>query len=153
MTYHRTNKRREKEGKRGSKHNKTKKVGGDISLAIMATFTACMSVLQFIYYITAINKNVQPTGPLVSPPPNLIISYKDVKHLAESYPEGSPSLIHEEDMKLLKKENPKGIKEAIEKKYLKKIKRKTTADTTVEGYTLSAKGKKLITDNISRLSQ
>ena len=141
MTYSRTNK------KRGYKNNKTKKVGGSASLVIISIFTACMSVLQFIYYITAIQKNVQP-----SPSSNLTISYEEIKKNVESYPEGSPPLISEDSMKELKDENPKGITAAIKHKYLKKIKRKVN-DTTVEGYTLSAKGKKLIRDNINRISQ
>ena len=141
MTYPRTNK------KRGYKNNKTKKVGGSASLVIISIFTACMSVLQFIYYITAIQKNVQ-----LSPSSNIMISYEEIKRNIESYPEGSPALVSEEAMDALKDENPKGIKAAIKDKYLKKIKRKVN-DTTVEGYTLSAKGKKLIRDNIDKLSQ
>ena len=140
MTYSRTNK------KRGYKNNKTKKVGGSASLVIISIFTACMSVLQFIYYITAIQKNVQPS------PTNVTISYEEIKKNVESYPEGSPPLISEDSMKELQDENPKGIKAAIKGKYLKKIKRKVH-DTTVQGYTLSAKGKKLIIDNIDRISQ
>ena len=141
MTYTRTNK------KRGYKNNKTKKTGGAVSIAILSIFTACISVLQFIYYITAINKNIQISESSVS-----VISYADIKRIAESYPEGSPALLSEKGIKILKEENPKGINAAIEQKYLKKIKRKVN-DTTIEGYTLSAKGKKLISDNVDKLSQ
>ena len=133
--------------KKKNVNNKTRKVGGGASMIIVSIFTACMSVLQFIYYITAINKNVQPTDTSIS-----IVSYDDIKKVAESYPEGSPVLISDKGIKFLKDKNPKGIKNAIQYKYLKKIKRKVD-DTVVEGYTLSAKGKKLISDNIDRLSQ
>ena len=81
-----------------------------------------------------------------------MVSYADIKKIAESYPEGSPALLSEKGIKILKDENPKGIKAAIQQKYLKKIKRKVN-DTIVEGYTLSAKGKKLISDNVDKLSQ
>ena len=137
-----------KEWHKQNKQNKTKKVGGEITVAIASVFTACVSVLQFIYYITAINKNTQPTGPQM-----LMISQTDIKHLANSYPEEAPPLVLEQDIKELKKKNPKGMKTAIDKKYLKKIKRKSTEGETVEGYTLSAKGKKLIIDNVEKLAQ
>jgi len=137
-----------KEWHKQNKQNKTKKVGGEITVAIASVFTACMSVLQFIYYITAINKNTQPTGPQM-----LMISHTDIKHLANSYPEEAPPLVLEQDIKEMKKKNPKGMKTAIDKKYLKKIKRKSTEGETVEGYTLSAKGKKLIIDNVEKLAQ
>lgn len=133
--------------KKKSKNNKTKKVGGSVSVAIFSIFTACISVLQFIYYITAINKNIQTSESSIS-----MVSYDDIKKIAESYPEGSPALLSEKGIKILKDENPKGIKAAIQQKYLKKIKRKVN-DTIVEGYTLSAKGKKLISDNVDKLSQ
>jgi hypothetical protein len=137
-----------KEWHKQNKQNKTKKVGGEITVALASVFTACMSVLQFIYYITAINKNTQPTGPQM-----LMISHTDIKHLANSYPEEAPPLVLEQDIKEMKKKNPKGMKTAIDKKYLKKIKRKSTEGETVEGYTLSAKGKKLIIDNVEKLAQ
>lgn len=130
------------------KQNKTKKVGGEITVAIASVFTACISVLQFIYYITAINKNAQPTGPQM-----LMISHSDIKQIADSYPESAPPLVLEKDIKEMTKKNPKGMKTAIDKKFLKKIKRKSKEGETVEGYTLSAKGKKLITDNVDKLSQ
>lgn len=133
--------------KKKSKNNKTKKLGGSVSVAIFSIFTACISVLQFIYYITAINKNIQPSDSSIS-----MVSYADIKKIAESYPEGSPALLSEKGIKILKNENPKGIKAAIEQKYLKKIKRRVN-DKIVEGYTLSAKGKKLISDNVDKLSQ
>lgn len=137
-----------KEWHKQNTHNKTKRVGGSIILATTSVFAACMSVLQFIYYITAINKNAQPTGPQM-----LMISHSDIKQIADSYPESAPPLVLEKDIKDMTKKNPKGMKTAIDKKYLKKIKRKSKEGETVEGYTLSAKGKKLITDNVDKLSQ
>jgi len=140
MRYNYTNKKK-------VKNNKTRKVGGAASIVILSILTACMSVLQFIYYITAIQKNIQPVTFS-----NLTISYDEIKKNVESYPEGSPSLVSEKSIKFLKDKNPKGINGAIEDKFLKKIKRKVN-DTVVEGYTLSAKGKKLIIDNMNRISQ
>jgi hypothetical protein len=141
MRYNYTNK------KKKVRNNKTRKVGGATSIVILSILTACMSVLQFIYYITAIQKNIQPVTSS-----NLTISYDEIKKNVESYPEGSPALVSEKSIKLLKDNNPKGMNAAIEDKFLKKIKRKVH-DTMVEGYTLSAKGKKLIIDNMNRISQ
>lgn len=133
---------------RRSKFAKTMKKGGDPITLIAATFTLCMSVLQFTYYITAINKNTQPSGPNI-----LTISETELNKIKHTYPRGNPLLITETDMTRLKGTTPKLIKDALDQKYIKKIRRKNIKGEMIEGYTLAAKGKELITSNIEKIGQ
>jgi hypothetical protein len=107
-----------------------------------------MSVLQFTYYITAINKNTQPSGPNI-----LTISETELNKIKHTYPRGNPLLITETDMTRLKGTTPKLIKDALDQKYIKKIRRKNIKGEMIEGYTLAAKGKELITSNIEKIGQ
>ena len=138
-----------KSKKRGGKKSKTlKKKGGVAITAISGIFAACISTLQFIYYITAISKNAQPTGPNI-----LTISEAEIEKIKRAYSQDDPPLVNEQDMSLLKKENPKGMNAALDKKYIKKIRRKNKKGETIEGYTLSAKGKELISTQVDKLAQ
>lgn len=136
-----------KSQKKYNKKNTTLKKGGFSISAISGIFAACMSTLQFIYYITEINRNVNDL-PLV-----LTIPSSEIEKIKKSYSPDDPPLVNEEDMSLLKKENPKGINAALDKKYIKKIRRKNKDGETIEGYTLSAKGKDLINTQVDKLVQ
>ena len=136
------------EKKRYNKNKTLKKKGGFAITAITGIFAACMSTLQFIYYITAISKNTQPTGPNV-----LTISSSEIEKIKRAYSPDDPPLVNEQDMSLLKKENPKGMNSALDKKYIKKVRRKNKDGETIEGYTLSAKGKDLINTQVEKLVQ
>ena len=137
------------EKNKDNKRNKTsKKRGGFAITAISGIFAACISTLQFIYYITAISKNAQPTGPNI-----LTISSSEIEKIKRAYSPDDPPLVNEQDMSLLKKENPKGMNAALDKKFIKKIRRKNKKGETIEGYTLSAKGKELISTQVDKLAQ
>ena len=132
-----------------SKFAKTMKKGGELILSsAISVFSLCLSILQFTYYITAIQKNTQLNSQNV-----LTIPDSELDKLKKAYPVEQPILIKEDDLMRIKNTNPKLIQNALDQKYIKKIKRKNTEGETVEGYTLAFKGKNLIKSNIENMNQ